>query len=261
MTTALIGYTGFVGTTLMSQTQFDCHYNSKNIQSIRGQKFSLVVCAAAPAVKWKANQEPEQDLQNIQALMEHLAHIEADEFILISTVDVYKNPVHVDEATEIDAEQLEPYGKHRFLLEQFAKKQFRHCTIIRLPGLFGKGLKKNVIYDFIHSNCLHLTHHQSIFQFYDMSRLWSDIQVVREANVPLINFSTEPVAACEIAQNCFHMDFTTVTKKAPVNYDMGSLHSGLFHAEGKYMLTKDEVFEGIRIFARWENATDEARHI
>lgn len=51
----LVGYTGFVGQTLLTQTSFDDLYNSSNIETIQNKDYSLVVCAAAPAVKWKAN--------------------------------------------------------------------------------------------------------------------------------------------------------------------------------------------------------------
>lgn len=49
MTTALIGSTGFVGTTLRSQTSFDEYYHSTDINNIDEKSFDLVVCAAAPA--------------------------------------------------------------------------------------------------------------------------------------------------------------------------------------------------------------------
>ncbi|RTE08157.1 NAD-dependent epimerase/dehydratase family protein [Paenibacillus whitsoniae] len=257
MSTALIGYTGFVGSSLLKQTSFDELYNSKNIQEIDGMKFSLVICAGAPAVKWKANQEPEQDFANIQKLTEHLKKIDAEEFILISTVDVYKYPKEVDENTQINAAELEPYGKHRYYLEQFVQENFKKFTIIRLPGLFGAGLKKNIIFDLMNNNCLHLTHHQSVFQFYDMSRLWNDIQTVRHENLSLINFATEPVSAHEIAQSCFGIDFKTITDKTPVNYNMKSIYSYFFNKDSEYMITKDQVFGGIRSFTRLENENSE----
>lgn len=69
---ALIGYTGFVGGTIASQTQFDEQYNSKNIHEIAGKEFDLIVCAGEPGKKWMANQEPQQDLLSIRNLIEHL---------------------------------------------------------------------------------------------------------------------------------------------------------------------------------------------
>ena len=42
MKSALIGYTGFVGSTLLRQRPFDEQYNSKNIREIAGQQFDLI---------------------------------------------------------------------------------------------------------------------------------------------------------------------------------------------------------------------------
>ncbi|WP_141336625.1 NAD-dependent epimerase/dehydratase family protein [Paenibacillus sp. tmac-D7] len=254
MNSALIGYTGFVGSTLTKQYQFDELYNSKNIEEIRGKSFKTVICAGAPAVKWKANQEPQQDLMNVNMLMSHLETIKADEFILISTVDVYKSPINVDESSEIHPYDVEPYGKHRYFLEQFVRNHFSNSFIIRLPGLFGEGLKKNFIYDLIHNNCLHLTHYQSVFQFYDLSRLWMDIQIIKERGINLVNFSTEPVSAEEVASNCFGLTFNNITEKPPVYYDMKSLHAGQFNDGQPYMMSKDEIFLKIRELVEMEKS-------
>lgn len=70
--------------------------------------------------------------------------------MLISTIDVYKNPVDVDEDTVIDTDGLQAYGLNRYYLEQWVEEGFPDHLIIRLPGLYGKNLKKNFIYDFIH---------------------------------------------------------------------------------------------------------------
>lgn len=253
MTSALIGYTGFVGSTLKRQTAFDEWYNSRNISDIRGKSFSTVVCAGAPAVKWKANQEPDQDLENLQSLMDHLDTAQIEELILISTVDVYKHPVHVDEHTKINPEEVDAYGKHRYLLEQFVQEKFDRHVIVRLPGLFGEGLKKNVIYDFMHNNALHLIHCESVFQFYDLSRFWSDLQIVREKGLRLVNFSTEPVSVAEIAEHGFGIAFQHITEKPPAYYDMRSLYTHLFNPGSEYMLTKEQILSGIRDFVRLES--------
>jgi hypothetical protein len=89
MTTALIGSTGFVGTTLRSQTSFDEYYHSTNINNIDEKSFDLVVCAAAPAKKWYANLHPDEDRNVIDSLIAHLKTIKAKKFILISTVEIF----------------------------------------------------------------------------------------------------------------------------------------------------------------------------
>lgn len=250
----LVGFTGYVGTTLLAQTAFDELYNSSNIESIKGMEFDLVVCAAAPAVKWKANQAPEEDLANINQLISCLKEVKAEKFVLISTVDVYSTPIKVDESTNIQAETAEPYGKHRFYLEQFVTQTFHDHLIIRLPGLFGKGLKKNFIYDLIHDNALHLTHYLSEFQFYNMNHLWDDIQIAIANSLSLVNFATEPVSAKEIAQAGLNINFSNETEKKPVSYDMRSLYSHIFgdRDNKEYMKSKGKVLQEIKAFIEEE---------
>ncbi len=249
MCTALIGYTGFVGSTLDAQAAFDDRYNSTNIEEIRGREYELIVCAGAPAAKWKANQEAEADLANLQRLMSALRTARAERFLLISTVDVYRAPQQVDEDTPLDLSQAEPYGKHRYYLEEFVRQSFNRVSIVRLPGLFGRGLKKNFIYDLLHNNCLHMTHCESRFQFYNMENLWHDLQVVLQHSLPLVNFATEPVRAKDVAWRCFGLVFETVTERPPVYYDMHSKFAHLFGSSGKYLYWADQTFEQIRQFA------------
>lgn len=250
--TALIGSTGFVGGILARQATFVDVYNSTNIDDIRGHSYDLVVSAGAPAVKWLANQSPEQDRASIGRLMRNLEGAFAERFILISTVDVYPNPVGIDEDTPIAAADLQPYGRHRYELEQFVRGKFPRATAVRLPGLFGAGLKKNFVYDLLHKNYLQHTHYQSIFQFYDLDRLWTDLQVLLPLNLDVVNFATEPVSAGDVAREGFGVAFDNVTEAAPVRYDMRTRHSALFGSEGGYIASEAETLERIRRFVETE---------
>ncbi len=253
MRTALIGFTGFVGSTLVRQTIFDDYYNSTNIEDIAGRHYDLVVCAGAPAVKWQANQQPQEDWANLQRLMNALQHITARSFLLISTVDVYDPPVNIDEDTVIEANKIHPYGKHRFLLEQLVRQQFAQHHIVRLPGLFGYGLKKNFIYDLMHANCLHLTHQDSVFQFYDLAELWEHLKLVRSREIPLINFATEPLSAREVARFCFGLEFQNKTERPPVRYDMHTKHAALFGRASAYITSKEEMLTAIQRFVQQQS--------
>lgn len=250
----LVGYTGFVGQTLLTQTNFDDLYNSSNIENIQNKEYSLAVCAAAPAVKWKANKAPQEDIDNINKLISSLRSVKAEKFVLISTVDVYSNPVNVNEDSIINPEITEPYGRHRFYLEQFVTENFDNYLIIRLPGLFGKGLKKNFIYDLIHSNTLELTHYQSEFQFYNMDHLWKDIQTALENPLTLVNFATEPVSASEISGISMGSSFKNETVKSPVFYNMLSKYAHLYIAEPNkgYMVSKEDILSDISEFIKQE---------
>jgi nucleoside-diphosphate-sugar epimerase len=108
MKRALIGHTGFVGGNLKAQGRYDDLYNTSNIESIAGQEYELVVSAGAPAAKWIANKEPAADLAAIERLQQALSQVEAERFVLISSVDVYPRPVGVDETTPIDFAASQP---------------------------------------------------------------------------------------------------------------------------------------------------------
>ena len=97
MSNAIIGFSGFVGSALLKQAHFESLYRSTNISDIRDLSFDTVACAGAPAQKWIVNREPEADRQNIDGLVAHLKTIQCKTFILISTVDVFKSSLGVDE--------------------------------------------------------------------------------------------------------------------------------------------------------------------
>jgi nucleoside-diphosphate-sugar epimerase len=254
MTNALIGHSGFVGSTLLRQTGdlFTHRYRSTDIANIRDQKFDLVVCAGAPAQKWKANKEPEADRAAIEGLMTHLERVTCQTFILISTVDVYPIPAGVDEASPIDTTRQQPYGKHRLLLEQFVSQRFPSHHIVRLPGLVGPGLRKNIIYDFRHRNNMHLIESRGIFQFYPMVNLWSDLQITRRANLPLVNLTAEALSVADIAREAFGLEFTQEQPGTPGCYDLRSRHAALFGGTGAYQYSARESLLAIRAYAQSE---------
>jgi nucleoside-diphosphate-sugar epimerase len=248
---AIIGHSGFVGGTLYNQVDARAEgYNSQNIEEVRGRRFDMVVCAGAPGAKWKANREPATDLASIGRLVESLCELQADRFVLISTVDVYPRAWQVDEASAVDEYALEPYGRHRYQLEQSVRAIFPNAVIVRLPGLFGKGLKKNFIYDLMNGNALNLTHYRSTFQFYDMSNLWTDIGRAMAADQPLMNFATEPVIAADVALRCFGIEFRNETEKPAVHYDMRTRFASTLGASGPYLYSATDSLARIAKLAQ-----------
>ena len=145
----IIGYTGFVGNNLDSQIKFDEKYNSKNINEIKGKQFDIVYCAGVSAIKWFANQNPDKDMEEIDSLIENLKTIKTKMFILISTIDIYPEFENINEDTLPNISKQDAYGKNRYYLENWVKNNFENYLIVRLPALFGKGLKKNFIYDLL----------------------------------------------------------------------------------------------------------------
>jgi len=244
---ALIGYTGFVGRNILNQQQFTHLYNSKNIEEIQGKEFDLIVCAGAPGVKWIANKEPGKDYDSIKRLMDCLKKVKTKEFVLISTINVYSKPSKVDEDTPIEISGLLPYGKHRRILEQFAESRFS-ATIIRLPGLFGEGIKKNMIYDLLNYNRVETIQEGSIFQFYNLDYIWMDINKTLQHNIKILNLATEPVSAEELGKYCFGFDFTHKTTKSAPHYDMRTKYGVLWGQNSSYLYPKLTILQDLKSF-------------
>jgi hypothetical protein len=255
MTNALIGFSGFVGSTLLKQGSFESLYRSTNIHDIQGQSFDKVICAGAPAQKWIANREPETDRQKIDGLIGHLKTIQCKTFILISTVDVFKDSMGVDEKTLVDETGLHAYGQHRRLLEKFVESQFPNYMIVRLPGLVGPGLRKNVIFDFLNNNNLHLIESRGVFQFYPMVNLWYDIQTALQAGLKLVHLTAEPIIVADVSKKGFGKIFEQVLVNAPSRYDMRSRHAQVFGATGHYQYSARETIQAIRAYAQSEPLT------
>jgi dTDP-4-dehydrorhamnose reductase len=259
MTTALIGCSGFIGTTLLRQAPFDGLYRSTNIAEIIGRSFDMAVCAAAPAQKWIANREPAADRATIDALIAHLKSLTCRMFILISTVDVFKTPVGVDEDTPVEDSELQAYGLHRRLLERFVQSRFTNHLIVRLPGLVGPGLRKNVIFDFLNDNNLGAIDRRAVFQFYPMVNLWYDIQTALGAGLTLVHLTAEPVSVAEVAEKGFGRRFEGILANPPAAYDFRSQYGALFGGQGPYQYSKRETIQAVRAYAQSEPVTIKAQ--
>lgn len=255
MHNALIGSSGFVGSILLKQTSFDSLYRSTTVSGIGGKSFETVVCAAAPAQKWIANREPVVDRQNIEILIEHLATMSCKTFVLISTVDVFKSPIGVDEKTPVVEDGLHAYGLHRHQLEKFVQSHFPNHLIVRLPGLVGPGLRKNVIFDFLNENNLQAIDSNGVFQFYPITNLWYDIQTALNAKLNLVHLTAEPISVGDVSRYGFGKPFEHPLAGNSVNYDLRTRHANLFGVNGSYQYNRRETLQAIRIYAQSEPRT------
>lgn len=253
MRSALVGHTGFVGSNLLRQRSFDVCYNSANIEEIRGQAFDLLICSGVRAEKWLANADPERDRAGIDRLTGALADVRAARVVLISTVDVFNTPVEVDESMPVEAVALHPYGLHRRKLEKWASERFE-TLVVRLPGLYGRGIKKNVIHDFLYDHETGKIDWRGVFQFYGLYRLWADIEIALRNNLKLVHLVTEPVAVYEVASHAFGREFENELASVPARYDVRTIHAKLFGGLEPYIESRARVLEGIRKFVQGPSA-------
>lgn len=301
--TSLVGYTGFVGSNILASagTQIDALYNSKNIEKAFGTNPDLLIYAGVRAEKYLANAAPEKDMNQILQAEENIAKINPKKMVLISTIDVFNNPWNVDETSLIDTKDLHAYGYNRYQLELWVRKNYPDALIIRLPGLFGKNIKKNFIYDYLNVipfmlkkekwkelvkkdpeltkyytvsdngfykvkvseeqrellkskfwdlgfSALNFTDSRSVYQFYDLSRLWNDMHFALDRDIRLWHAATEPVSAGEVYSDLTGKEFVNILDGKPAYYDYKTIHAKSFGGKDGYICNKETVIDEIRKF-------------
>lgn len=301
---ALVGYTGFVGSNIYAAGAFDGVYNSKNIADAFGTNPDLLVYSGLRAEKYLANNAPERDWDLILQAENNIEQINPKKLVFISTIDVFKNPVEVDENSPIDTADLQVYGYNRYRMELWVRERYPDALIIRLPGLFGQNIKKNFIYDYINVipfmlkeekmnelaeqdkhlkefyslqengfykvnllndsenellkrkfkqlgfSALNFTDSRSVYQFYNLRRLWSDIQTALNANIILWHPATEPISAGELYHYLSGETFVNELSGKPANYNYKTRHSELFGGNKGYICDKETVMKEIKEFVK-----------
>jgi len=244
MAISLVGYSGFIGQQLMKDygKQIGNIYNSKNIHKLPDINHDTLIIAAPSAVKWQANKNPQDDLAKISRLIQAIKASTANEVIHISTCDIfdYSEGNENFELNKTFSDQ--PYSNHRRLLEDALKGL--NYRILRLPTVYGEGMKKNILFDLITKNYDYLDtvnpHNQ--LQWINVSLVQQMISFVQTKDIKILNCATQPITNQEVF-NLFNYKSKNYAEKADVVYDMKTTYS-----DSNYLINKKEVLEDMGAF-------------
>ena len=221
----LVGSTGLIGLVLREQTGFDYCFNSRNIQELPNlcPYIDSLYLACLPATKWKINQNPLADLENIINILSVLQTVRARKIVLYSTIDVYcHSPLLVDEQYFPKMMGVD-YGSNRLLFEAMVKLlPNREVVIIRLPAVFHRLIKKNILFDLLNDNNINRINGNSFYQWYDLKDLWEDTQ---NASGRIVNLFPEPIDTTILLEECFPEYIEKVNYGQLVKYDYRTMLS------------------------------------
>lgn len=145
----LVGYSGFVGSNILKNMDFDGLFNHLNIADAFGKCPDLLIYAGVSADKFLSNTNEQKDLDSVMVAYQNIVKISPKKLVLISSIDVNQCTKNVDETVFGDLDKMNAYGKNRLKLELKIRETFPDALIVRLPALFGQNLKKNFVYDIL----------------------------------------------------------------------------------------------------------------
>lgn len=97
-------------------------------------------------------------------------------------------------------------------------------------------------------SALNFTDSRSVYQFYNLSRLWNDIQTALKNDLKLWHPATEPVSAAEVYKYLTGEDFVNEIMAMPAYYDYKTVHSKIFGGRNGYINSKTEILSQIKDF-------------
>jgi hypothetical protein len=245
MINAIVGNTGLIGKTLSASINFDYLFNSLNIDSLNNSiplYVDNLYLSCLPAQKYIVNKNIVADIKNILRIIDAIGNIKPKKVFLVSTIDVYcDSPFGSDEDTVPTFKTL-TYGSNRYFFEKLVIKTFANSdvSIFRLPGLFGNGIKKNIIYDILNNNNISKINTNSSYQWYDLNDLVKDICLFSKEKV--VNLFTEPIETNYLMDRVFEMVDCGV-REDKFFYDFRTKYS-----ESGYIRSKDYIIEKIKRF-------------
>ena len=299
----LVGSTGFVGGNLRAKHTFAAVCHSSDIAAQYGTQPDLCVYAGVPAAMFLANADPEADMEVMRTARENLRKIAPKSLVLISSIAVFADSRGRCEDDAPDTDGLPAYGRNRLQLEQWVREDFNDALIVRLPALYGAGLKKNFLFD-LHTitpamlkpekynelaaksllvktgytladngfyklngtadktalkeffagndfNALAFTDSRSRYQFYNLGRLWQDIETARAAGLTMLHLCTQDTATAEVYTAVTgKADWTNELPKSPFDYDLRSRYAAVLGGSGDYLCTKEEELDDVTHFLR-----------
>ena len=97
-------------------------------------------------------------------------------------------------------------------------------------------------------NALAFTDSRSRYQFYDLGRLWGDIEACLQNDLRLVNLTTPPVSAAKVYTALTGKTWKNELDRAPFDYDLRSLYAGQLGGQGGYLCSEEDELRDIRTF-------------
>jgi hypothetical protein len=99
-------------------------------------------------------------------------------------------------------------------------------------------------------SALSFTDSRSVFQFYNLTRIWEHIEVAIAKNIQLLHLAVEPLSASEVYNEITGKTFVNVISAKPLNYDFRTKYASSFGGANGYIYDRGQVISDLKTFVR-----------
>lgn len=237
---AIIGGNGVLGSDLVRHLGPFFSITSitrDNYDKFAGLRFDAVINANGNSRRYWANQNPKDDFfASTVSVYKSIFDFLCEKYIYISSPDVYENHASIDstrENQEINPQNLQSYGFHKYLSELIVKKHKEKFIILRSSMVLGMNLKKGPIYDIMHDSPVFVTS-QTRLQLITTSAISEIIKILLDKEVinQIINMGGIGTFEFSETDEYFHKKIKTSPQAETQLYEMNveklkTLYSGL----------------------------------
>ncbi len=146
MRICLLGYTGFVGKTVYDylRVEHDVCGLCSTSALIPTEEFDIVVNCAGSSKKYLAQKDPAEDFRINMNVLHTLLKLDTKRVVHISSIDARSKPDN-------------NYTISKIITERYIQLYFPDAPILRLGGMVGPNLKKNVVFDIVNNKDIFIT--------------------------------------------------------------------------------------------------------
>ena len=221
---AVVG-NGLIGKRLQEFVKATHVFNSFQLFDLHLEQYDTIYVAAPSGNRIWASQNPHTDQASTGLLIRNLLVTKCDRIVLISTGDTQAKP-------------NTGYGKNRLELENAIRGRFENHYVIRLPGLIGNDITKNILYDIKHkTEWVSAINGAVKQQWYPLDDLEHDVPKIINGDERVVNLVSEPILNQNIVNQ--FSDTANVNFESAVDYDLKP-----------YKYTKEQIFEHISLYMR-----------
>jgi len=264
----ILVYSGVRAEKFLANSQPDKDFENiktaiENINKIKPKKLILISTVDVYTIPQLVDENTPINYENNQAYGKNRLYLEqwveenVEDYLIVRLPALFgKNLkknfiydlIHIVPAMLSEQKFLELAASNKWINDYYTKQANAFYKLNPISADEKKQLKQQFLS--INFSALNFTDSRSIYQFYNLNHLWSDISMALQKGIKKLNLATEPISANEIYESVFGKKFKNEIAISPPHYNFHSIHAKKFNDSEKYIRNKESLLNDIQLFIK-----------